>query len=271
VVELFPFAGTTQDGYLMEEKDYGCLINRKSKVTIACTSSYSFDELSDSHFAYYLAQFGGFNYISREFGSEDSFYTVSDETQGTYKFKSFLNDIMSLASDQQNAWTLFILQTPRNLKSQFCFAHDVNSKLKETAKITTSVMPENEPLFLATFEAIKSMIEKGGHPHDNKCYKINESEKEYDTPLKADLDKSFKPVGSRNIGIIVGGGVSTNAFTLHIASKIIVRDRRDIPIAAKMAEILRQHLEPEKDFDQKKCEQVWKLKGLGYNNQDDES
>ena len=53
---------------------YGFCADRDSKVTIVSTSSKS--EISTGNFAYYLAKFAGFNYISKEFGAADdeSFY-----------------------------------------------------------------------------------------------------------------------------------------------------------------------------------------------------
>ena len=70
VVEHFPL-----------NRSYGCCINRQSRVTIVCTSS--FDELGSGWFTYYMAKFGGFNYISKEVEVDtdelDSFYNLSPE------------------------------------------------------------------------------------------------------------------------------------------------------------------------------------------------
>lgn len=265
VVELFPLSGKAQDGATMEKTKYGCKIDRKSKVTIVATSSHDLAETGDSHFAYYLALYGGFNYVSREFGEEGSYYTVSTDTEkGDEVFKAFKTDLEKLSGGSSDAWTVFIMQVPRDLDSQFCFVHKILAKQQESLGIKTSVKEENENKFFSTFNQVKSMLEHGGDDGTNG-YKYNQSEKESDTPLTADLDESFGGVGKRNIGTLIGAGKTTNAFTMRIASKIIVRDRRDIPLAVKIAEILRLSFEPDKAFDIEKQEKIWKAKGIGYN------
>lgn len=264
VVEMFPLTGKTQDGAIMMKKSYGCMIDRNSKVTIVTTSSQDLSETSDSHFAYYLALYGGFNYVSREFGEENSFYTVSTDTEKEdTAFKDFKSDLGKLSSLDGSSWTIFLMQVPRDLNSQFCFVHNILPKHQAELGIKTSVMEENEQMFISTYNKVKSMLEHGGDDGTNG-YKLNPSEKDTDTPLTSDLDESFGGVGKRNIGTLIEAGKTTNAFTIHIASKIIVRDRRDIPIAAKMAEIFRSSFEPEKPFDIEAQEKMRKLKGIGY-------
>ena len=73
------------DRFLIEHfplnRSYGCCIDRNSKVTIISTASY--EGLNCGWFAYYLAKFGGFNYISKELEVDtdeiDSFYNFSSE------------------------------------------------------------------------------------------------------------------------------------------------------------------------------------------------
>lgn len=265
VVEMFPLAGKAQDGAMMTKTSYGCLIDRKSKVTIVATSSQDLAETSDSHFAYYLSLYGGFNYISREFGGDNSFYTVSTDTEKEDKvFKDFKSDLVKLSSvGGSSAWTIFLMQVPRDLNSQFCFVHNILPKHQVELGIKTSVMEENEQLFISTFNQVKTMLENGGDDGTNG-YKLNPSEKDIDTPLTADLDESFGGVGKRNIGTLIGAGKTSNAFTIRVASKLIARDRRDIPIAAKMADIFRMSFEPGKVFDVEAQEKMRKLKGIGY-------
>lgn len=51
-------------------KPYGCFINRGSKVTIISTSSRS--ELNTGNFAFYLAKWAGFNYISKDYDADEN-------------------------------------------------------------------------------------------------------------------------------------------------------------------------------------------------------
>jgi hypothetical protein len=83
--------------------------------------------------------------------------------------------------------------------------------------------------------------------------------------LKTDLDECFKnSIGRLNIGVNIGGGKTTNAFTLRIASKILARDRRNIPVAVEMARIIRETLTFEQPFNEIEMKKIWRMKGVGY-------
>ena len=60
---------------------YGCCIDRRSKVTIVCPVGFS--EVGTGWFCYYLAKFGGFNFVCKELEVDsdelDSFYNMADE------------------------------------------------------------------------------------------------------------------------------------------------------------------------------------------------
>ncbi len=60
IVELVPLG----------DRHYGCYIPRQSNVTIVCPSSYR--GVGIGWFTYYLALFGGFNYLSKEFEADES-------------------------------------------------------------------------------------------------------------------------------------------------------------------------------------------------------
>lgn len=282
VVELFPLKGKTQDvdsngaNYEIVQTEYGAYIDRGSKVTIVATSSYYESEIGDSHFAYYLALYGGFNYISREFGpglgleQNDSFYTipVDEETKKVLlqdhpdpnftAFKDKLEELSSKGGNAKDSWTIFILSVPRKIKSQFSFVHEIVERQKVKLGRNTTVLEEKEQDFLSMYERIKDMVE-------NHKYPITEGEKEFDTDLKTDLDECFKnSIGRLNIGVNIGGGKTTNAFTLRVASKILARDRRNIPIAVEMARIIRETLAFEQPFNEIEMKKIWRMKGVGY-------
>lgn len=56
------------DKGLPAQKSYGCMINRHSRVTIVVAGVGG---IGTSNYAYYLAKYGGFNYISHELRSDD--------------------------------------------------------------------------------------------------------------------------------------------------------------------------------------------------------
>ena len=78
VIEMLPLDLQTVDGFDIVRTSYGVKINRNSNITIISPTAAS--ENSIGHFAYYLAQFGGFNYVSREFITDVdepvSYYTI---------------------------------------------------------------------------------------------------------------------------------------------------------------------------------------------------
>lgn len=75
--------------YFPSNRIYGCCIDRNSKVTIVCPTACS--EIGMGWFTYYLAKFGGFNYISKELEADpdekDSFFNLSNEV--TYEGQGY--------------------------------------------------------------------------------------------------------------------------------------------------------------------------------------
>lgn len=280
IVELFPLTGKTQDGYEMKQKKYGCMIDRGSKVTIVCPSSFHSEEILDSHFGYYLSQYGGFNYMSKEFDIvNNSYYTVSDDIIENEKnhiknienkayteniitpYQEFFEDLKRF-SREEDSWVIFILQITREISSDLNFIHSLSPKTQTILNRKTTIIEDKEQVFLNAYNAITDALECGG----SVGYRTSPGEKEFDNinKLSASLDENFKPVGKRNIAAIIGGGISTNAFTLRVSSKLITRDRRDIPIAAMLAEKFRIFFESNKDFDIKENERIWSERGIGY-------
>lgn len=92
-IELAPVKGTNYQ-YGNESYIYGCKIDRKSNITIVATSAS--DELGTENFAYYLAKFGGFNYVSKSVEAcpddKDSFYIMKDVTYAGLDKSSYRED-----------------------------------------------------------------------------------------------------------------------------------------------------------------------------------
>jgi len=238
VVERFPVKGKTQDDKDIEKTNYGCKIDRKSNVTIVSTSSPS--ELGNSHFAYYLALYGGFNFVSREYvkeGEENLSYYINNGIKPEDKpaYGKFIEDLESFRDKEKPHWYVFILSVQRNISSQFSFVHAVLPKAQENGARLTTVQPANEQTFLKMYKEVETMLA-------NKDYPINAGEKEYATDLCSDLDECFGAVGEKNIALKLGGGKDCNAFTIRIAAEIIARNNRDIPLAFRLAEIMRENI-----------------------------
>lgn len=257
IVEMFPTEGS---------KDYGCYIDRGSNVTIVSTSGYSLDEIGSSRFGYLLAEFGGFNFMSHDFEEENShsYYVlpadittegsqlIDEQDKLTKEFKQFFSDLKRLAEGKDH-WVILINQYSRALKEQLCFVTKAYSKVVSSE---TTVIDRDS--FTSAFNQIKTAL-------DAHSYSINAGEIEFDKehPVLTDLDTCFKPVGRRNISVLIGGGETTNVFTLRVASSLMVRDRRIVPIALKLAEIMRKTFVADDSYIEDHIKQ-WKTDGIKY-------
>lgn len=247
VVELFP---------LTEGNSYGCFINRQSNVTIVSTSSVQ--EMGTGHFAYYLALYGGFNYISKEIEVNPdepvSYYNIEQDQVETLKdkngnkpFKQFLDDIRQLANSDKH-WLIFILSTSKTCPTQLHFIHKFN---KKTGNVPTSVVKEEQ--FVQMYQEVELML-------SNTDYPLSSDADQYE-PLSSDLDEYFRPAGPKNIATYLEGGTKLNAFTLRVAWKLTARDNRSVAVARRLAEIMANHLS-DKPFEEQK--ELWKKSGEGY-------
>ena len=231
VVEHYSLEGRTS---------YGCKIDRGSDITIVSTSSVS--EAGIGHFAYYLALYGGFNFISKEFEQNPdeprSYYLVADE-HAEPQLEDFMRDVREL-SRGANKWAVFMLsasgaEDPSH-PTQFHFVHQVQKKLE--VQPTTTL---HEEQMVQLYEALSKMYEE-------------------EFQLKADLDEFYLPVGKKNIAMQIGAGKDCNAFTLRTAFSVTEWDDRHIAIVRKMAEIMKQQLEG-KQLEEDKA---WKESAIGY-------
>lgn len=90
-------------------RPYGYCIDRGSKITIV--SATSFIEPAIGNFSYYLAQIGGFNYISREVGVKipySSYLSFENKYTKEENLAAFMEDLESLTT-RDGAWTLSTL------------------------------------------------------------------------------------------------------------------------------------------------------------------
>ena len=87
---------------------YGCLIDRNSRITVVAPSNMIDPGLS--HFCFYLAYFGGFNYISREVGARAPYksYYAFDTAADVPGLDQYAADLERLMS-REGAWSLTIL------------------------------------------------------------------------------------------------------------------------------------------------------------------
>ena len=244
VIEMLPLDQQTVDGFKIERTSYGVRIDRGSLVTIIAPTAAT--ENSIGHFAYYLAQFGGFNYVSREFITDVdepvSYYTIDgEETVWEQPLKDYVRDIKTLSADK-GKWNVILVSSDNIYDTQFHFVHRANEK----SGLTFTTLHEDK--FTALFnEMTAKMQEEFGY--------------------LSDLDEKYRSVGKKNIGIITGGGSVNNAFTLRVSYSVTTWSDTPTPIIVEMAKVIKQHLEsPERcKFEEHPS---WKEKGCGYGKND---
>ena len=240
VIELLPLDEQTVDGYIIEHTDYGIKIDRDSNVTIITPSAAT--ENSIGHVGYYLAQFGGFNYVSREFVTDVdepvSYYKIEGERKEWEKpLQKFVDDIRQLSEDSQH-WNIILVSSDNVYETQFHFVH----RAKEETGLPHTTLDEDR--FLEFYAAFSEKMK---------------AEYEY----LSDMDQEYKPVGNKNIGVITGGGTKNNAITLRISYSVTTWSSSSAPIIVDMAKVIKQYLEkPERNTFED--EPSWKDVGCGY-------
>lgn len=240
VIELLPLDEQTVDGYIIEHTDYGIKINRHSNITIITPSAAT--ENSIGHIGYYLAQFGGFNYVSREFLTDVdepvSYYKIEGERKEWEKpLQKFVDDIRQLSEDSQH-WNIILVSSDNVYETQFHFVH----RAKEETGLSHTTLDED--WFLELYAAFSEKMK---------------AEYEY----LSDMDQEYKPVGNKNIGVITGGGTKNNAITLRISYSVTTWSSSSAPIIVDMAKVIKQYLEkPERSTFED--DPSWKDVGCGY-------
>lgn len=203
VVEMFPF----------DRPPYGSMIVRQSNVTIVCPSSVS--EAGIGNFGYYLAKIGGFNFVSKEIEADVdnpvSYYLV-DNGEMPEARAEYVKDLSRLTKGE-NRWTIFLLSSERQSDASFHFVTTANTK---TCRNCTIV---DKDCFKRMYELFAA--------------KLNE---EFD--LKSELNEEYRPAGPNNMAVKLGGGLDTNAFTIRVASELVVFDPRYIAVCRAMAEAI---------------------------------
>ena len=228
VIETIPLQGRTS---------YGCCINRGSRVTIVAPTAVN--EVAVENFAYYLALFGEFNYISKEYEADadnpESFYLISDQ-ESSQAMKDYLADLRSLSSGVDR-WTIFLIAADSVNPEYLHFVTAVQQKLGDRQ----STVIDRE-LFAQLYESTSRKMA------DN-----------FD--ISAELDMRYLPVGKKNVSYLIDGGKICNAFTLRVDWKFIALDSRSIAVSYTLAVELSQILAPEKALTDSA---EWKKPGNGY-------
>lgn len=233
----------TSDRFVMEHfprnTSYGCCIDRGSNVTIISTSSY--DENGTGWWSYYLALFGGFNYMSKDVEVDmddiDSFYNFSKEP--TFEKKE-LKDIPTDSPDYAEACALVAKKTTRRKE----FMDDAEKLLKghkNSWVFTTCASIKNKSntadLHVATnsTKGTKSSI-VDVESFENVCAKIQEI---FDDLGMEWVNNSTRyPLLLKNVIYHLQNRVPCNGVSLRPSSDVLNFDNRSLLIAFRMSQAI---------------------------------
>ena len=253
VVEHFP-----------KNRKYGCRIDNHSKVTIACTSS--FDEVGIGWFTYYLAKFGGFNYISKEIEVDtdelDSFYNLSPEPlydkkslsaypdnkenkearevlkQKLENRQEFLADLDTLVQGE-DSWVIIFTE---HLKTQM---NQVDFHLAESLKDGSQSTISNQQQYTLFCEAFAAMVKSA-------------------FGFETALHSSRYPLMKKNLGYTIRKDhPDRNVFVLRPSSELMNFDDRKLLIAFRMSQIISEQLDYGKGITDDEAKDL-KETGFGY-------
>ncbi len=205
--------------------EYGCRINRNSKVTIVSTSSCA--EAATGHFAYYLAKIGGFNYVSKEIEVDPnipvSYYNITSN-DACPNLQSFLDDIKTLAPTK-DCWVIFILSASGGQEPVYptIFHYIYGAKKGDAGYDDPNLTIMDTESFENLYQSLSSVLEdKYG--------------------LESDKHRFHAGTSVRNIARKINGGKERNAFTIRIAWSVTCWDFRYLEIANHMAENINNYL-----------------------------
>lgn len=223
-------------------RQYGCCIDRGSKVTIVAPSS-SMDP-AIGYYAYYLAKIGGFNLVSRELGVSRpyrSFYnqTYKGEVPGLDAFMADLNSITS----RNDSWVITLLPSSGANEPEFPsqFHIGYGGAKGDTTFDGQDLLVKDIARADKLFKDIETTIENNyGYTTDRQLYHNTNSKELYLRKL----------VNSKNV----------NGFVLRIAWSVFLWNSRKIEIAKTLAEIINRNVG---DPNHTICEEM-KIKDVGY-------
>ena len=228
IVEHFPL-----------NRPYGCCIHRGSKVTIVCPTGYS--EVGIGWFSYYLAKFGGFNYICKEIEAEcsepDSFFNLSPMTLDVQKAnrEAFLKDLDATASE----WVVIIVEHLKDSVNQVDF--HFSDALKDGSALT-----------VVDQEAYKAFAERFAA----------EMKEAFD--LETNINSKRYPLLKKNLAYTLQKThPETNTFVLRPSSELINFNSSKLAIAFRTAQLLSEQFDDGRGMTEADAADL-KKKKVGY-------
>lgn len=245
--------------------EYGCFLDRNSDVTIVAPAAVT--EIGTGGFAFSLAAMGGFNYVSREITPNPDdpfgFYTLQKSKLsiiGDYDVKEdvesqalhFISDLQTLKERSEKAgrnhWFIFIVATTKSIEDQLYMLRLATDKAEQlpsqhmgSVRYGSTVKEADEAILQQFYTSVKEALSE----HNVVVGGTTQ-------PISVSLDNInvLKSVLKSNIMCRLGGGLSCNALTLRFGYEIILHSSQHLLIAKKIAEALKNLVEPDKEIPQ---------------------
>lgn len=231
--------------HFIMNRPYGCCIDRGSKVTIVSVSSLA--DPCIGNFSYYLAQIGGFNYISREKGKlrpYRSYYSFADRYNHEENLPLFMEDLERLTS-REGSWTLTALvASGANEPSYPTIFHFSAGGAKGDERF------EGENLVVEDMAAYRAFYEDVTAELSEKYEMASDHQRYHNVSNPNILVRQFEE-----------GKGSRNNIILRIAWSACLWDSRRIAIAKTLADAINRHFESDKV---KEYDPELKVKKSGY-------
>jgi hypothetical protein len=227
---------------------YGCSINRGSKVTIVCPTGFS--ALGIGWYGYYLAKFGGFNYVCKSVEVDtdelDSYYNMSEEplynklplseytrkdveaskilTKKKNSRDAFLGDIKTYAAGE-DSWVILLVEHQKSDVNTFDFHFASEQRDGECTTVKDSVA------YNALYEAFSTMVET---EFNMQC-----------TPQSVRY-----PLQKKNVGYhLQREGLNANIFVLRPSTQLVNFENNKMVVALRMAQIISEQLDGGKGIE----------------------
>ena len=249
-------------------------------MTIFSTSSHA--ELGTGWFTYYLAKFGGFNYISKDIEVDpdetDSYFNFDEKPYCDKKDKEYWEEIKNgdrkAEEDGFNVMTsvkeaIEILE--KKEKSREAFFDDMKKLIKSDDSWLISInaidaFSQNSNDFVFTDmtrdQKLSSVLDEERY---QALYKKLSEVLSNELELKSTLRPQRYPLLKKNIAFVLRDqlGFKGNAFALRISSKLMNLNPRKLIAAYLMAIVISEQLDGNRgmrDYDKKDFETT----GFGY-------
>ena len=217
IVEMLPLGKAKEDCHDVKPTSYGIMIDRSSKITIIAPTAAT--ECTIGYFAYHVALFGGFNFVSREFAEdgEKGYYTIGQSPAG--KRQDFVSDIRQLSGTPEH-WNIAMISSSDLYDTQ---VHLVSKVKQENREITSSVLHSDRfrEFFLQLQEAMLQL----------------------EPVVRCEVDGIYNPVTPKNVIVRSGGGLENNGFTMRVSYKVTTWNDHIVSAAFSIAQAICHYLE----------------------------